>query len=159
MRKLKPQSQGFLSIGIGLALLVVSANLNSHRWWLVLPGWILVGLPLISRIVNTPDQNPYKAALILTVFPVFLFGYFIRNIFRLVFEMLFSPDAEHLSRLISSRSFWVVWVFYLGLACVTIGNELKDSEEKLARYYQQQQCETSSAEPLSPSSDNKSKVM
>ena len=57
---------------VGLALLVIAANLSRPPWEFTLPAWLIFGAGIGIRIGRTPKDNPYRQALILMALPLMI---------------------------------------------------------------------------------------
>ncbi len=67
---------------LSLALLITAGNLESLRWWLVLPGWLILATCVAIRFASIPSDSPYRQAFYLMGLPVlFYFGLW-ENAFR-----------------------------------------------------------------------------
>jgi hypothetical protein len=118
---------------VGVALLVITANLESPRWWLTLPGWLILAACVAIRFERIPNESPYRQAAYLMGLPLlFYFGLWtgtIRNLFKLIFE----PSGSHLYTFLTTRSFLVLLVLYFASVCLFYGINLQKLRDQLLR--------------------------
>jgi hypothetical protein len=109
----------------GLGLLVLAANLSSPRWWLILLGWILVGLYSIHLFTSTED-TPYKGGFVFAGLALFLLSAVTTAALRAAFRLILEPSFTHLYSLLVNREFLVLVIIYLGAVCFSYGVKVKE---------------------------------
>ena len=119
-----------IATAIGLGLIVVAANLDAPRWWLLVPGWITLLLCLTIYVISIPDSSPYKSALIYPA-PVYfiIFGLWVsRSFFRLILH----PSEQSLYSFIAGKGFLILTIAYFVFVCIYYSQELKGRNDRLA---------------------------
>ena len=109
----------------GLGLLVLAANLPSPKWWLILPGWILVGLYSVHLFTST-DDTPYKSGFVFAGMALFLLSGVTTAGLRAAFRLIFEPSFAHLYSLLVNKEFLVLVIVYLGTVCFFYGVKVKE---------------------------------
>lgn len=112
---------------ISIALLITAANLESPRWWLLVPGWLILATCIIVRFEKIPNESPYKQALYVTTFAlIFCFG-----LFRPLLYLILEPSGSHLSAFLTNRSFLVFIILYLAVVCNFYSTNLQKLRDRL----------------------------
>ena len=116
---------------VGVALLVVAANLATPRWWLGVAGWIPVGWYIARRVFALPEKDPRLTAALASVISFLIFGGYgvtSRNAF---FRSLFQPSVENMIRFGISRGFLASTAIYFAAVYLGYRSLLEAAEDKL----------------------------
>jgi hypothetical protein len=118
----------------GIGLLVISANLESPRWWLILPGWIIVASCIALLFISASDSSPYKQGFVLPALAFICYFGLWESGFRGLLNLLFQPSSKHLYNFLTNRPFLVLTIMYFAAVCVFYSKELQDRQDRLDDY-------------------------
>lgn len=123
-----------ISFVVSIGLLVLGASLDSPRWWLILPGWTVLGICIAVWFTEIPSGSPYKSAFALpAMFSLFYFALW-EGAFRTLLTLLFKPSADSLYYFLTNRGFLVLTIIYLVAVCINYSmkvDKLRDQLERL----------------------------
>jgi len=118
---------------VGIGFLVITANLEWPRWWLTLPGWLIVITCIVIRFESIPTESPYKQAAYLMGLPLLVYFGLWTGALRNLLKLLFEPSGAHLLAFLSTRSFLVLGILYFGIACIFYGRAAQKLRGQLRR--------------------------
>ncbi|MEP6568974.1 MAG: hypothetical protein ABJC10_04300 [Acidobacteriota bacterium] len=99
---IKPRNTLTAAKWIGIVLIVIAGNLDSPRWWLLLPGWIIVVTCIAVWIAATPSPYDHFG------FPLVLFVLYFglsRSGYQTLIDLIFRPTVNHLQGLLLNKVF------------------------------------------------------
>ena len=118
---------------LSIALLIAAAYLESPRWWLVLPGWLILVVCIVNRFASIPNESPYRQAFYLMGLPLlFYFGLW-ETAFQSFLRLIIEPSGTHLFAFLTTRSFLVLVVLYFASTCVFYSIRLQELRDHLKR--------------------------
>ncbi len=121
-----------LSVLSGIGLLVLAAYIP--KWWLILPGWMVLIICISVRVGEVSENNPYLSAFYLMGIPVlFYFGLW-ESAFKRLLELIFEPSWHHLVNLLTNRSFLILVILYFAAACLFFSKEVNEQRASIERY-------------------------
>jgi hypothetical protein len=132
-RPLRRSLRDFHPLGIatliGLALLVTAAYLRLPRWWLIWPGWAILGICIAIRA--RASTGPYILGFF---FPAIAFLFSLSASTRTlhnIIALIVQPSPDHLFVLLSGRVFLFLVILYFASVCLFYGMEMRNCREDL----------------------------
>jgi hypothetical protein len=123
-----------IAMSVGVAMLVIAANLRESPFWLVAPGWLVLAVVGYLRFNKVPKDSPYKGAFYIMALPLLFYGGLWHTALSRFADVLSQPSAKHIYALVRSPGFLVLAIIYLAAVCLFYGGVVQKRDESIEVY-------------------------